>query len=209
MKTLQLEIYNTLLERQSIQEFEQFLYNNENILDNLENNIFFYQIMIINYRLDNCLLQLRNEAYMEYGENFMQVLTVERSCIDMLQTNDTAAHYSILRKMIREFDFNWSDKYNISYKFEGYYYHMDEMFEGGVSEVKLNPEIQNLAQEVLTQLAECTSYSAKKAIVFEKPPTIPTKKEINPVATQKIIPPKKSSLRKKIAYFFSSFVKVH
>ncbi|MGH1383784.1 hypothetical protein [Kordia sp.] len=209
METLQFKIYNTLLGKQSILAFEEFLYTNENILNNLESNSFFYKIVTLNYRLIDCLRVLEYEASIKYGEGFIKVLTIERSCIEILTTTDKESYYLILQNIILEFDIYSTTSLNLSWNFYNYYEQLGMLYVDSKILEGIYSEIEQLAKEVLEKMESCPSLSAKKAIVFEKPPTIPVKKETKSATTQKTIPPKKTSLRKKIAQFFSLFATVH
>ncbi|MCH2195346.1 hypothetical protein [Kordia sp.] len=205
METLQLEIYNTLVGKQSISGFEEFLYGCENILNNLEKNSFFYTILTINYRSESCLSELEQESRIQYGDDFIKVFILEQSCIKILQTKNVNTLYSILGKMIKEFDFNPDETYNISYKFRDYYYDLNVMFQNPFLEdtAIINPEIRNLALNILTKLEACTSYSSKKVIVFGEPEKILVKEIV-----QKPIIQEKTSLRKKIAQFFTKIANI-
>lgn len=209
MKKLQLEIYNTLVGRQSIQAFEEFLYSCESILNNVEKNVFFYTILTINYRAENCLQVLEKEACLKYGEDFMNVLFIEKSCIQILQVTNPESYYLILDKMMLEFDIYSTAGCSLAWEFYDYYIQLGNMYMDAKIKERLYLDIQNRAKEILAKLEACDSLRAKKTIVFPKPETNSVKEEVIATTMEKTIAPQKTSLRKKIAQLFTLFAKVH
>ena len=186
MKKLRAEIYNTLVGKQSIEAFEAFLYGNENILSNLESNAFYHTIVTMNYRLENSLAALEYEASVHYGSDFIKVLVIERCCMEILSTTDQKRYYTILDKMIIEFDYYDSPSSSIFWNFYGYYEALGTEYINPEIKEGIYPEVKNFAQGILEKLEACTSFSAKKELIFKKPETVLVK-EVKSEERQKSI----------------------
>jgi len=168
MKKLRFEIYNTLVGKQSVQDFEQFLYSNQMILDNLDNNAFYYTIVTINYRSSDCLHMLEKEAFLQYGEDFKKVVTVEKSCVEITQQTSLDVYCEILKNIL--IDFVHEEDPNLFWGFYEFYDRVDLILCGYCYEEHgmYQKEIQDFAEKILNQMQNLTSYSAKKTFVFQK-----------------------------------------
>ncbi len=208
MKTLQLKIYNTLLGKQSIQAFEEWLYNQEAILNQLEDDPFLYTIVSMNYQLKNSLSLLEKEAVKEYGIEFKTILSVEKSCLKIVKVTNLEACSRILNELV--WSYSYESKYVLFWKLYVFCNNIDSLFVGfgSCEESELLIKIKNFVQKTLDKLQIPTSFEEKKTIIFEK--RIPYRKKIeyNTLKQDSTIK-EKTPLRKKIAHFFTSFVKVH
>lgn len=168
MKTLQLEIYNTILGKQSTIAFEQWLYNQESLLDKLNENTFLYDIFTINYKQENSLSLLERKAITEYGEDFKTVLFMEQLCIDITQKTSLEAYYKILKRVM--IDFDYEQEYILFWKLFDFYDRLDLIFSGYGYETEdiYQIKIQSFAEKTIIKLQNCTSFEDKKAIIYKE-----------------------------------------
>ncbi len=166
MENLKFNIYNTLIEKITIQAFEQWLYNEGEIMNNLESNMFIYEVITNNYQSKNCLENLKNIALKKYGDDFETIFVIEKSCMKIIQTKNIEAYYEILKKVMMYF--NYEQEYKILWQFYDCYNHVELIYDFYWSEEDLRSEIQLLAKTTLVKLEKCASIQEKKAIVFEE-----------------------------------------
>ena len=176
METLQFKIYNTLLKKLSITIFEEWLYNQEAILNQLENDSFLYAIITINYQLENSVSLLEKEAIKKYGIEFKTVLFVEKSCLEIVKIKNLEECSRILNELV--WNYSYESEHVLFWELYVFCNNIDSLFVGygSCEETELLIKIKNFIQKTLEKLQNCISFEEKKAIVFEK--RIPYQKKL-------------------------------
>ncbi len=62
MEALKLKIFDVLVNNITIEEFENWLYNSKLLEEKLKENSLIFEVVNINYRLDNSMKMLKNIA---------------------------------------------------------------------------------------------------------------------------------------------------
>ena len=65
METLKRKIFDVLTGKITVSEFENWLYNCEEILENLDSNSFYFDVIEVNYKSNKCK-QLLTNIFKEY-----------------------------------------------------------------------------------------------------------------------------------------------
>lgn len=102
-----------------------------------------------------------------YGENFKKVMTLEKSCVEIMQQTSLGAYYEILKNVLVDF---FHEEPNLFWTFYEFFDRADSLIFGYSCEKEdaYHREIQDFAEKTMNQLQSFTSYSAKKEFVFKK-----------------------------------------
>lgn len=169
MEALKLKIFGVLTKKISVLEFENWLYNSEEFMSQINVNTFYFNVISINYRADDWSKKLDNLIKEKYDENFMILYEIERYCLDLLKSIEPKETYHILSKLLIDFDYDTD--YNILWKFHRIYEYL-ETFEGSVfSENELSKEAKFYAKQVIELTQNCRSFEeTKQALIKDLKP---------------------------------------
>jgi hypothetical protein len=169
MEALKLKIFGVLTEKISVLEFENWLYNSEEFMSQLNVNTFYFDVISINYKADDWSKKLDNLIKEKYDENFMILYKIERYCLDLIKSIEPKETYHILSKLLIDFDYNTD--YDILWKFHCIYEYL-ETFEGSVfGKNELSKEAKFYAKQVIELTQNCRSFEeTKQALIKDLKP---------------------------------------
>ncbi|WP_336066898.1 hypothetical protein [Mesoflavibacter sp. CH_XMU1404-2] len=200
METLKRKIFDVLTGKITVSEFENWLYNCEEILENLDSNSFYFDVIEVNYK-SNKWKQLLTNIFKEYiSEEQIEVFRIENICEKIISSKTFDETHLILKE---EFNgFNFDTNFSILWKLYFLYDIFDLVKEGFEQEGELEAEAKFYAEETLNIFEKSDDFEILKIMLEQelpsfKPIKIESKKVIKP-----IIKPKKITLKQKILAFF-------
>lgn len=200
METLKRKIFDVLTGKITVSEFENWLYNCEEILENLDSNSFYFDVIEVNYK-SNKWKQLLTNIFKEYiSEEQIEVFRIENICEKIISSKTFDETHLILKEEFK--DFNYDTNFSILWKLYLLYDHFEFVIEGFKQERELEAEAKFYAEETLNIFEKSDDFEILKIILEQelpsfKPIKIESKKVIKP-----IIKPKKITLKQKILAFF-------
>lgn len=200
METLKRKIFDVLTGKITVSEFENWLYNCEEILENLDSNSFYFDVIEVNYK-SNKWKQLLTNIFKEYiSEEQIEVFRIENICEKIISSKTFDETHLILKEEFK--DFNYDTNFSILWKLYLLYDHFEFVIEGFKQERELEAEAKFYAKETLNIFEKSDDFEILKIILEQelpsfKPIKIESKKVIKP-----IIKPKKITLKQKILAFF-------
>lgn len=200
METLKRKIFDVLTGKITVSEFENWLYNCEEILENLDSNSFYFDVIEVNYK-SNKWKQLLTNIFKEYiSEEQIEVFRIENICEKIISSKTFDETHLILKEEFK--DFNYDTNFSILWKLYLLYDHFEFVIEGFKQERELEAEAKFYAEETLNIFEKSDDFEILKIMLEQelpsfKPIKIESKKVIKP-----IIKPKKITLKQKILAFF-------
>ncbi|WP_397364061.1 hypothetical protein [Olleya sp. R77988] len=189
MEALKLKIFDVLTGKITVSEFENWLYNCEEFISLINSNSFYFNVISINYKDEKWKKQLDNLVKEKYNENFKLVYKIERSCLEIIESNEPKKVYEILTKLTLNFDYDtdyyalW-DFYSIHSRFDTFY---GSMF----NENELLKEAKFYAKQVIESTKNSKNFVETNETLM---------KELKSYESEKII--EITSLKQKLLAFF-------
>ncbi|REE27930.1 hypothetical protein [Winogradskyella pacifica] len=172
METLKLKIYDVLKEEITISEFENWLYNSEYMKTEIKADSLLFDVININYRLENSLKILKNLSLKNFSEEELLIFKLEYNCYKIVNSEDTKNYKKYVLNIIQDFEFDndfegFGEFYYIYYSFDGYDYNQYQ----NISSNNLNSKTKHLANSLLKSLKNCNSIEEKiKTLKLKKEP---------------------------------------
>ena len=189
MEALKLKIFDVLTEKIAVSEFENWLYNSEEFMNQIDSNSFYFDVISINYKDEKWQKQLDDLTRRKYDEDFMILYNIERCCIEILESQNPEKIYQILSKLVHDFDYDTD--YNILWEFYSMKDYYELFKEGFCPKYNLLQEAKFYATQVIYLTKNCKNFEeTKKALTKDLKPNEDVKKE------------KVLSLKQKILAFF-------
>ncbi|MFI1770683.1 hypothetical protein [Thalassobellus citreus] len=169
MEALKLKIFDVLTEKIAVSEFENWLYNSEEFMNQLNSNSFYFDVISINYKTTCWSKNLNKLAIENYDEDFIILYEIEKSCLEIIDSKRANEVYEILSKLIYNFDYDTD--YNILWKFYGIYEYF-ESFEGSMfNKNKLLNEAKFYTKQVIELTQNCINFEeTNKALIKDLKP---------------------------------------
>ena len=112
MKTLELKIFDVLTDRITVSEFENWLYNSNELLSAIQTKTLYFDIITINYKSTNWKQVLINLVKNNYGEKVCEIIKIFKVCSLISQSKTEDQTYEALCEMTE--NFNYDTDYSIS-----------------------------------------------------------------------------------------------
>ncbi|MBU2926620.1 hypothetical protein [Winogradskyella psychrotolerans] len=169
MEVLKLKIFDVLVNNITIEEFENWLYNSKLLEEKLKEDSLIFEIVNINYRLDNSMKMLKNIAYNIFDEDDFLVMKIEENCKKIVNTDDPKSIEKYVLNIVQDYNFDsesnvYWEFYNLHYSLDGY----DYMNYSKGSIDKLNTKTIEYAKSVLNILNKCKNIEEKKQVRIMK-----------------------------------------
>jgi len=163
MKTLKLKLFDVLTETISVKEFEQWLYSNNDILNTLDSNDLFFNIVTINYREKNSLdklLKLNFEKF-TYEENLL--IMIISNCKKIIKITDRKLLFKQVSVIMRYFDFD--EKYDLLWAFYRLKEQIGLIEEGLIKDDNIVQKLKKIAKNVISEFENYSSYKDKLKVL--------------------------------------------
>ncbi|NMH88952.1 hypothetical protein [Flavivirga algicola] len=165
MEALKIKIFDVLTEKITVSEFENWLYNSEEILENLKSNTFYFDLISINYKSKKWLKELNDLIKDKYDEDYLIILKIERGCLEICQSETPSQVYQTLSKLI--IDFDYETDLDILWKFYSLYGCYDS-FEGSMfNKCYIEKEAKFYSKQVLKISKNCKDYEEIKSVLSQ------------------------------------------
>lgn len=196
METLKLKIFEVLVEKITVLEFENWLYNSEFLKEELKSNSLIFSLVDLNYRNDNIIKKLEEVTSGILCEEEKITLVIEQECRNIINVSNSKEIEKSVLRIIEDFDFDddfqvlWNF-YDIYHSFEGYY---DANYFGGDFEA-IDKETKALAEQTLKKIENCNNIQEKVGVLslknedvkVEEKQSISFKKIVKPTFKNKIL----------------------
>lgn len=147
METLKRKIFDVLTGKITVSEFENWLYNCEEILENLDSNSFYLDVIEVNYKSNKWKQLLTNIFKENISEEQIEVFRIENICEKIISSKTFDETHLILKEEFK--DFNYDTNFSILWKLYLLYDHFEFVIEGFKQEGELEAEAKFYAKETL------------------------------------------------------------
>lgn len=153
MKALEFKIFDVLTERITVLEFENWLYNSEYLNKEIQENIFLFEVLNINYKDEKCLKQLLQVIKEELTSDEFNSLKIISNCKKIVEDISTKNYITYVKNIIENYDYETelnplNDFYYLYNAFDGY----DMCIYQKCSFDKINLRTKSLAKTVLLKI---------------------------------------------------------
>ncbi|QXP60530.1 hypothetical protein [Olleya sp. HaHaR_3_96] len=106
MEALKLKIFDVLTKKIAVSEFENWLYDSEEIIENIELNTIYFDAISINYKGKNWSTDLNNIALNYLGETYNEIIEINKLCSAIIESEAFPETHNLLSDLQRNFDFD-------------------------------------------------------------------------------------------------------
>ena len=106
MDALKLKIFDVLTEKISVSEFENWLYSSELLDEKLKENSLMFEVVNVNYKLENSLKMLKNIASTIFDDEDFLVIKIEDNCRKIINTNEPEKIKDYVFNIIQDYNFD-------------------------------------------------------------------------------------------------------
>ncbi|WP_034060522.1 hypothetical protein [Lacinutrix jangbogonensis] len=128
MDTLKLIIFDVLTEKITVSKLENWLYNSEEIMNEIDLNSFYFDVISINYKSCSWKLELNHLAECHLHNDYLEILTIKRSCLNIIESETFEDTHKMLTAAVRDFEYNTG--YSILWVFSRFKDYFDLVKEG-------------------------------------------------------------------------------
>ena len=106
MEALKLKIFDVLTEKITVSEFENWLYDSEEILKNIEVNTLYFDVITVNYKSKDWNTALNRIAINYLGEVYSEIIEIKRLCSSIVESETFSETHNFLKDLAQNFDFD-------------------------------------------------------------------------------------------------------
>ena len=104
MEALKLKIFNVLVGKITVSEFEDWLYTSEELLNNLENNVLYFDVITINFRSKSWMSDLKNVVLNNLGSSYLEIHEIKVICSNIMNSKTFHETHKIVNDLARNFN---------------------------------------------------------------------------------------------------------
>lgn len=105
MEALELKIFDVLVEKITVLEFENWLYESEEIIGDIELNALYFDAITINYRSKTWEMDLNAIAINHLGEKCCEILEIWKVCTSIIKSETFSETHNVLYGLAKDFDY--------------------------------------------------------------------------------------------------------
>ncbi len=147
MKALKNKIFDVLTDRVSITKFENWLYDSEEIIENLAENSLYFEVITINYKDNYWRTSLESILLNEFSVEFIEIVKIKKYCTAIVKAKNVDEIYYVLSLVTK--NFNYETFYSILWKLYSLKDYFDFVKEGLITIGSLFEESKFYANEAL------------------------------------------------------------
>nr|WP_321233829.1 hypothetical protein [uncultured Psychroserpens sp.] len=185
MDALKLKIFDVLIEKISVSEFENWLYTSEEILSKVNDDSFIYELITINYKSKKWRLEIEELLYENLKKEDLMLMQIKNTCYKLSNSKSYIVSSNILRNFMNYFDYNTDS--SIQYEIYGLYCENELVGSGFRSEKEFNDAVKKVANEILELLYNCQDLNEKRELIRQERVIIEVAKSSNFSLKQKIV----------------------
>ncbi len=129
MEALKLKIFNVLVDKITVSEFENWLYTSEEILGSLENNLLYFDVITINFRGKSWMSDLKSIVLNSLDSSYAEILEIKEICSKITSTKTHQETHKIINYLAQ--GFNYDTDYLILwelYRLKDYFDYVEDGF---------------------------------------------------------------------------------
>jgi len=115
MKALKQKIFEVLTNKIGVCQFEEWLYNTEEITSQLDINRFYFNVITINYKSNDWTNELNNLVESEFDEDYLEITRIKDWCLNILKSSTVEEIRAVLEDVYTYYNFD--TEYNICWEF--------------------------------------------------------------------------------------------
>ena len=165
LNKLKTKIFSVLLKKIEISEFETWLYNDESIINSIEDDSFIYDIITINYKDKNAISLLKEIVFEKIKYEEYIILIIELNCIRILELNEWNSIYKLFNEIFSFFDFD--NEYFLLWRFYSINSRIDLIDIGYETKASIINEMKKLSLQIINQLKQCNTSSERIKFLIE------------------------------------------
>lgn len=146
------KIFSVLLKQTNIIDFENWLYNKNEIIELIDKNKFVYDLITINYKKENAYQLLKNKVFEKFNYEEYIILVIGINCKRILHENNWESIYNLFYEIYDFFDYD--KEYDLMWRFYSIDSRMDLIELGYETKSSIYKEIKELSQKIVNQLKE-------------------------------------------------------
>jgi hypothetical protein len=147
MEAIKSKIFDVLTNRISITQFENWLYDSEEILENLKEDSLYFDVVTINYKSKSWRTDLKAITLNKFTFEFTEIVKIEESCTLIVNAKTAEEIYNVISKLVK--DFNFETDYSILWEFLRLKDYFDLVKEGLISVGNLEKQSRFYASKTL------------------------------------------------------------
>lgn len=147
----------------SVQDFEQWVYTNSEITNNLENDDFFFELVSLNYRGKHALYDLEKTCFKNYDYEEYLINMIEMNCQVLILEEKIDELWKIVLRISSHQD--WDKNYKLIYSFYGLEDEISLAKQGFINKKEIINYTHELAQTILSKF-EKLSLEGKKDVLI-------------------------------------------
>jgi len=182
MEALKIKIFDVLTEKIAVSEFENWLYNSEDIINKMDNNSFIYHLVTFNYKDENWLKYFEDVLNENLINSEFLMLLVMSTCSKLYHSKSSTESFKILNKFIAHFDYETDS--SIQYHLYNLYCDYDLYDVGIYSENQFNHTINYSSKDILEAFYKLETLEEKKSFLNRKMKVINDNKSIEKLENQ-------------------------
>ncbi|WP_299098310.1 hypothetical protein [uncultured Winogradskyella sp.] len=163
METLKLKIFEVLVNNITIEEFETWLYNSEEIISKIRTNKFIFKVITINYKSKKWRIQLEELTFSKFDKDDLIVLIIEKECNNIIHSEDYDEIYKSLSKIMMHFEYESDSK--TMWDFFSLWDQFDLIKLQYYPKNTYYSDVKKLAFETYSLIKNCQNISQKKTIL--------------------------------------------
>lgn len=157
MEALKLKIFEVIGARIVIEEFENWLYNEFDLLKSIDSNTTLFDVITLNYKKSNCLAKLLKKSSELFTYEEYTLLRIVYSCRIIISTKSKSIIFKEISELNRDFDFE--TEYRLIWLFYALNEQIDLSKDGLIKESTTLKTIRNHSQTVISRFQRSSSLS--------------------------------------------------
>ena len=152
-------IFLVLLGKSTALEFEKWLYEQEKIIELINENSFIYDLITLNYKNKNARFSLKQIAITKINYQEFIILSIEHKCNKIIESNEWENTYKSFYEIFSHFDYE--NDYSLMWEFYSINSRMDLIEIGYETKSSLLAEIKELAKKTINKLNKLNTSNEK------------------------------------------------
>jgi hypothetical protein len=158
MLKLKNKLFDLIARNISIEDFEQWLYNDDEILNKVVSDDFVLELINRDYGNKHVFTDLEKLCFQKYSKDEFLVYVIESVCKILSDEKDYNIIFSLLNELVRHYDF--SDDYELLFNFYCLHCETDCGPFGSLERMKFIKKVNDYSLKVLLKLID-KSYQEK------------------------------------------------
>lgn len=152
MLMLKNKLFDVLARNISIESFEQWLYNDRELLKSVESNSFVLEVIDRDFSSKHIYVDLEKLCFEHFDKEEYLVYALETTCKKIL--NESNVKNIVKYALFLDKYYSWEDDFKVIYAFYGVACNIDLVEMGHMSIFELQNDLKGLSEDVLLSLKD-------------------------------------------------------